>query len=329
MNLHGARQYAGGRRDLLLRGQHRRPRAADALPGRGRGASEPRRWRRSEVLVLDNASDDGSADAVRARGEELELIALAQRRGKAWADSELMAPLARDATACCSTRTRSSCRAPRRRLSRALEADPRAACAVAALTRPDGSPQASRLALPDGRHRARRRTGARAASWRAEPGDGVTRRVDWGQSAALLVRRRPPRRSAGWTPTFFVYCDEVDFQKRLADRRAGTRCTCRRLSRSTTSSSRPARLPAARIVEHRPRARPLHAQAPRAARRARAVRWLSAWTYALRALAAARASRPRRRAATARTRRGAARLRAARGSPRRPTRYNARRTARG
>jgi len=44
-----------------------------------------------EVLVVDNASTDGTADAVRARfGEAIELIALSERRGKAENDSALM-----------------------------------------------------------------------------------------------------------------------------------------------------------------------------------------------------------------------------------------------
>ena len=45
----------------------------------------------TEVLVLDNASDDGSAAAVRARGEDIELVELTERRGKALNDSDLMA----------------------------------------------------------------------------------------------------------------------------------------------------------------------------------------------------------------------------------------------
>ena len=53
-----------------------------------------------EVLVLDNASDDGSAEAVRALGGEIRLIALERRTGKAENDSTLMREAAA-ATACC------------------------------------------------------------------------------------------------------------------------------------------------------------------------------------------------------------------------------------
>ena len=43
-----------------------------------------------EVLVLDNASDDGSAAAVEALGRDIRLIALDRRTGKAENDSTLL-----------------------------------------------------------------------------------------------------------------------------------------------------------------------------------------------------------------------------------------------
>src|ERR1044072_4406830 len=43
-----------------------------------------------EVLVLDNASDDGSTEAVRARDGDARLIALERRTGKAENDSTLL-----------------------------------------------------------------------------------------------------------------------------------------------------------------------------------------------------------------------------------------------
>ena len=43
-----------------------------------------------EILVLDNASDDGSADAVRALDRDIRLIALDRRAGKAANDSRLL-----------------------------------------------------------------------------------------------------------------------------------------------------------------------------------------------------------------------------------------------
>src|SRR3954451_24653575 len=43
-----------------------------------------------EVLVLDNASSDGSAEGVRARGGDIRLIERKQRTGKGENDSTLM-----------------------------------------------------------------------------------------------------------------------------------------------------------------------------------------------------------------------------------------------
>ena len=42
------------------------------------------------MLVLDNASDDGSAEAVRAAHPDVRLIALERREGKAANDSRLL-----------------------------------------------------------------------------------------------------------------------------------------------------------------------------------------------------------------------------------------------
>jgi GT2 family glycosyltransferase len=43
-----------------------------------------------EILVLDNASDDGSAEAVRQLGRDIRLIELDRREGKAANDSRLL-----------------------------------------------------------------------------------------------------------------------------------------------------------------------------------------------------------------------------------------------
>src|SRR5215471_14746830 len=66
-------------RELLLRGLDAIARERRSLPFA------------SEVLVLDNGSRDGSADAARAHAAVDEVIALERRRGKAANDSELLA----------------------------------------------------------------------------------------------------------------------------------------------------------------------------------------------------------------------------------------------
>ncbi len=111
-----------------------------------------------------------------------------------------------------------------------------------------------------------------------------TREVDWCQSAALLVRREAAAQVDYLDPAFFVYSDEVDFARRLRD--AGWRSLYvpgavavhhEQLSTDT--------VPERRIVEMS-RNRDLYMRKHHSRVAARAVRWLTAWPYALRALAA-------------------------------------------
>ena len=236
----------------------------------------------TEVLVLDNASDDGSVAAVRARGEAIELIALERRVGKAFADSELMR---RAGGRYCLLLNEDSELLPgaSRALWEALEADPAAACAVAALRRPDGAPQPSAWRFPSV---AVALAGAALLGPRVavQSRGSRTRRVDWGQSAALLVRRDAAAAIDWMDPAFFVYSDEVDFQKRLAD--AGWHTlyvpAARAIHHEQLSTSA---LPTRRIVElSRGRDRYMRAHHGRVA--ALTVRWLTAWSYLLRSVAA-------------------------------------------
>jgi N-acetylglucosaminyl-diphospho-decaprenol L-rhamnosyltransferase len=125
-------------RELLMR-------CLDAVRARAREL-EPRAP--SEVLVIDNASDDGSVAGGATRGEQIELIELDERRGKAWCDSELMA---RSRGRYCLLLNEDSELLPGAAVAlhgARLESDPRAACAVASLRRADGSPQASAWRFP-------------------------------------------------------------------------------------------------------------------------------------------------------------------------------------
>lgn len=169
----------------------------------------------TELLVLDNGSDDGSAEAVRSIGSDIRLIEIAERRSKALNDSELME---RSRGRYCLLLNEDSELLPgtSAALRAALEQDPRAACAVGVLRRPDGTVQPSAWRFP----------GIGSAllqalflhRWLVVQSRGtVVRRVDWGQSAAILVRRDAAAEIGWMDGDFFVYSDEVDFQKRLAD----------------------------------------------------------------------------------------------------------------
>jgi N-acetylglucosaminyl-diphospho-decaprenol L-rhamnosyltransferase len=168
-----------------------------------------------EVLVLDNASDDGSAEAVRERFPDARLFALERRTGKAENDSLLL----REARGryCLLLNEDSELReGAARALLQVLEADPRAAAAGAQLLTSDGRPTACAWRLPDAGW-------ALAAAvflhdrYAVQSRGGETREVGWVQSSAMLVRRSAAEQVGWLDPDFFVYSDETDFCKRLHD----------------------------------------------------------------------------------------------------------------
>jgi N-acetylglucosaminyl-diphospho-decaprenol L-rhamnosyltransferase len=168
-----------------------------------------------EVLVLDNASEDGSADAVSREHPGARLIALDRRSGKAENDSRLLEEAR--GTYCLLLNEDSELQpgAPRELLG-TLEADPEAAVAGAQLVAPDGSPVPCAWRLPG---LATALAGALFLHRRltVESGGDGTREVGWAQSSAMLVRRRAAEQVGWLDPEFFVYSDETDFCKRLRD----------------------------------------------------------------------------------------------------------------
>lgn len=236
-----------------------------------------------EVLVLDNASGDGSAGAVRAREGDVRLIELSRRQGKAANDSRLL----QEATGRhCLLLNEDSEVEPgcAEALVDALDADPRAGAAGGQLLDSERREVPCAWRFPGvltaliGALFLHRRLSVQSKG-------EVTRRVDWAQSSALLVRREAAA-AVGWLdPEFFVYYDECDFCRRLRD--AGWLTlyvpAARALHHDQLSTDLAAGLP--RIVEfHRNRDLYMRKHGSRAA--AHAVRLLTAWAYGLRALAA-------------------------------------------
>ena len=234
----------------------------------------------TEVLVLDNASRDGSAGAARAHPAVDELIRLDQRRGKGAGDSFLLerargrfcllldqdAELQPGATAA---------------LLAALDDRDDAAAAGAELAAPDGAREASAWRFPTpgaallaalGLHRR----------FVVQSRGSRTRTVDWSQSTALLVRRAAAERIGWFDPAFFEYSDEVDFCKRLHD--AGWTVLFAPAAQAVHHERRGAQ-PERRIVELS-RNRDRYMRKHHGAAAALAVRWLTAWTYAVRSVLA-------------------------------------------
>jgi len=257
-------------RELLLRGLDAISRERESLPFA------------TEVLVLDNGSRDGSVEAARAHLAADEVIALPERRGKALNDSELLRR-AHGRYALLLNEDSELLGGATLALYEALEEHPDSACAGAALRRPDGSSQPSAWAFP---------TVATAFAgalflhgvFTVQSKGGQIREVDWCQSAALLVRRSAAEQVGYLDPDFFVYSDEVDFARRLRDASwysvyvpAAVAIHHEQLSTDV--------VPERRIVEMS-RNRDFYMRKHHSPTAARAVRWLTAWTYALRALAA-------------------------------------------
>jgi len=257
-------------RELLVRGLDAIARERAALPFV------------TEALVLDNGSRDGSAQAAREHATVDELIALDERRGKGLNDSELLRR-ARGRYALLLNEDSELLGGAVLALWQALEQDPRAACAGARLQRPDGAPQASAWRFPTpgtalaGALFLHRLVTVQSRGER-------TRRVDWCQSAALLVRREAAAEVDYLDPDFFVYSDEVDFARRLRDRGWHSLYvpSARAVHHEQLSTDT---VPSRRIVELA-RSRDLYMRKHHSRAAARAVRWLTAWAYGARALAA-------------------------------------------
>jgi N-acetylglucosaminyl-diphospho-decaprenol L-rhamnosyltransferase len=237
----------------------------------------------AELLVLDNASDDGSAGAVRALNGEMRLIELTRREGKAANDSLLLREARGDY---CLLLNEDSEIEPGavEALMGALDADPEAAIAGAQLLAPNGGERPCAWRFPGWLTAI---TGAvflhRLASVQSR-GES-TREVDWAQSSAMLVRRSAAAQVEWLDPDFFVYSDETDFCKRLHD--AGWRVlfvpSARAVHHDQMASD--AAGVERRVVEfHRGRNRYLRKHKGRVT--AFLLRPLLAWPYLLRAAAA-------------------------------------------
>ncbi len=238
----------------------------------------------SEILVLDNASDDGSVEEVQSRfSGKTDLIILEKPAGKAENDSLLMERA--QGRYCLLLNEDSELRpGATAALIAALDADPQAAAATPQLLDANGTPYPCAwrfpgvgTALAGALFLHRRLT--------VESKGAETRRVDWAQSSALLVRREAAAAVDFMDPDFFVYYDECDFARRLAG--AGWHELfvpgAEAIHHDQLTTDLGTGLP--RIVEfHRNRDLYMRKHHGRAA--ALTVRVLTAWSYAVRALVA-------------------------------------------
>ena len=242
-----------------------------------------------ETLVLDNASDDGSREAVAQRFPGVRVIAR-DRRGGLAENNSLLLREARGRFCLLLNEDSQILDGAAEALVAALSADPEAAVAGAQLLDPD-----RRLISCAWRFPSLGTALAQAVflhRWLVTQDAGTTggddervRKVGWVQSAAILVRREAAAQVGYLDPDFFVYSEEVDFQKRLHD--AGWRVlhvpAARAIHHEQLASDRSAG--ARRVVQfHRGRAMYMRKHHSRPVAVSARVLW--AWSYVPRAIAA-------------------------------------------
>ena len=236
--------------------------------------------------MLDNGSRDGSAEAARAHPAVDELIALRERRGKALQRLRAAAPRARPLRAAAQRGLRAAAGGDARAVRRRCRRAPTPPARAPALRRP-------RTARAPGRRAWRFPTpltalaGARCcctAGWSCRAAARATREVDWCQSAALLVRREAAAAGRLPGPRLLRLLRRGRLRAAPARRRLAQPVRAGRVAIHHEQLSTDA-VPERRIVEMS-RNRDLYMRKHHSAAAARAVRWLTAWTYALRALAA-------------------------------------------
>jgi hypothetical protein len=177
----------------------------------------------SEVWVVDNASTDGSADAVAGEFPAVRLVRSERNLGFGAANNRAMREAAGEYFLLVNSDAfvRPGCA---RALLECLGRHPEAAVAGPRIVRPDGSLQISCFRFPSPA-RAVLENLFVASLFPHHPVLGDYRRwahdaereVDWVIGACMLVRRRAYEDVGGFDERFFMYAEETDWQKRIRD----------------------------------------------------------------------------------------------------------------
>jgi N-acetylglucosaminyl-diphospho-decaprenol L-rhamnosyltransferase len=172
-----------------------------------------------EIVVLDNASEDGSAAAVRERFPDVRVIEQHHRAGFGANHNTVIRATTGRYVFVLNEDTTSEDWGFDRMVAH-LDASPRVAALGPRLVYPDGRSQASAWRFPS--------PGAAALGLLTlgrvgivQSGGDETRDVDWAMAAALLLRREALDEVGIFDEEFFIYSEETDLCRRL--RQAGWR----------------------------------------------------------------------------------------------------------
>jgi N-acetylglucosaminyl-diphospho-decaprenol L-rhamnosyltransferase len=172
-----------------------------------------------EIVVLDNASEDGSADAVRAQYPGVRLIEQRHRAGFGANHNAVIRATTGRYVFILNEDTTSDDWGFEEMVAH-LDANPRVAALAPRLRYPDGRVQSSAWRFPSpGTAALGLLTLGRAGI--LQSGGGETRDVDWAMAAALLVRREALDEVGIFDEDFFIYSEETDLLRRM--RKAGWR----------------------------------------------------------------------------------------------------------
>jgi GT2 family glycosyltransferase len=177
----------------------------------------------AEVVVVDNASDDGSAAMVQAEFPEVWLLANDANRGYGAAANQALGLCEAPAVLLLNsdTRLRPGALAA---LAGYMAEHPEVAVAGPRLVNPDGSLQPSTYPAPTPLHVFLEESTLGRLVGRLPPlrerylrtwSHSRPRAVPWLLGAALALRRDAFRASGGFDPSFFMYLEEVDLCARL------------------------------------------------------------------------------------------------------------------
>jgi N-acetylglucosaminyl-diphospho-decaprenol L-rhamnosyltransferase len=182
------------------------------------------------LVAVDNASTDGSAELLRARGEErsaLRLIEIGHNAGYAAAVNAAFAAVPGSDVMLLNPDVELPGPEPVADLTAVLAAHPRVAVAAPRMIGEDGAIQPSARRFPSllallGTMAAPRAVSAIRRSHDRFVEPSSSRRavvVDWVIGAAMLIRRDAFDDVGGWDERFFLYIEDTDFCRRCA--RAG------------------------------------------------------------------------------------------------------------
>jgi N-acetylglucosaminyl-diphospho-decaprenol L-rhamnosyltransferase len=167
----------------------------------------------AEVVVLDNASEDGSAEAVRERHPGVRVIAQQHRAGFGANHNTLIRATSRRYVYVLNEDTTSEDWGLERMVAY-LDANPRVAALGPRLVYPDGRPQASAWRFPGPAVAALGLLTLGRAGVK-QSGGAAVRDVDWVMGAAILLRREALDEVGLFDEGFFIYSEETDLCRRL------------------------------------------------------------------------------------------------------------------